>query len=307
MGTDAAIETRRRRHGPSRLWAAAWICALGLVACSVNGPSSTPASPSAPPRTPVVTPSPSYRLIDVDGRHLAIDCRGNGDRTVLLIGGLGVLSRTWDGVLGALETDPVRVCRFDRPGLGLSDSVESARTAANLTREIVGLLEASGESGPFVVVGQSLGGLLAQYLIRTKALDVRGAVFLDAIHPDLDVRLEPLLSTRQVNERREELGLNQENITFDAIVEIEDEVRNAPTFPPIPLAVLRHGVPFETTDPDWPAGAVEDLWADLQEDLSRLSAESELIVATRSGHRIHESEPDLVADAIRWVVGHSGS
>jgi hypothetical protein len=40
----------------------------------------------------------------------------------------------------------------------------------------------------------------------------------------------------------------------------------------------------------------------MQSELVALSTNSQHIIAEESGHYIHEDQPDLVIDAIRWVV-----
>ena len=48
--------------------------------------------------------------------------------------------------------------------------------------------------------------------------------------------------------------------------------------------------------------AVEQLWAELQTDLSTLTSQGNVIVAKNSHHRIQESEPEVVSAAIEEVV-----
>jgi hypothetical protein len=43
-------------------------------------------------------------------------------------------------------------------------------------------------------------------------------------------------------------------------------------------------------------------WLQLQDELAHLSTNGRHIVATRSAHAIHRSEPDLIFDAVRAVV-----
>jgi hypothetical protein len=50
-------------------------------------------------------------------------------------------------------------------------------------------------------------------------------------------------------------------------------------------------------------GAVERLWLDLQRDLAReTTPPGRLVLAARSGHRIAEQQPALVAAQIEKVV-----
>jgi pimeloyl-ACP methyl ester carboxylesterase len=66
----------------------------------------------------------------------------------------------------------------------------------------------------------------------------------------------------------------------------------------VPLVVLRHGIPFNSSHEDFPSAAVESVWAHLEDQLASLSQCSDERVAERSGHRIHQDQPDLVVAAI---------
>ena len=134
--------------------------------------------------------------------------------------------------------------------------------------------------------------------------DVAGLVFVDAIHPDLDVRIEKLLSAQQAADRRADLELNQEGILFRDILTSEAQVKAAKPLRDVPLVVISHGVPLDG-GPGWPTDAVEKLWADLQSDLARLTPRGEVVVAAASRHRIQEDQPDVVSGAIEQVI-HAG-
>jgi pimeloyl-ACP methyl ester carboxylesterase len=273
-----------------------------VVVLAWGGTTSTP----TPSLTPAATPAPTYRLVEIDGRTQAIDCRGSGSPTVILDGGLGVYSGTWAGVMDDLAAAPFRVCRYDRPGLGESEAGDKPRTSERFVEELRTLLETAGEQPPYVLVGHSLGGLNVQLFAREHPGDVVGAVFVDAIHPDLDSRIGELLTPEQAAQRGEELELNQEGITFDDILASDQQVRDAPAFPDVPVVVIAHGQPFAVTDAEWPAQEVEDLWTELQQDLGHLAPGGRVVIAENSEHRIQETEPEVVADAIREVVTAAG-
>lgn len=44
------------------------------------------------------------------------------------------------------------------------------------------------------------------------------------------------------------------------------------------------------------------MWATLQKELTALSTQSTLLVASRSGHHVHRDEPQLIIDAVRQLV-----
>jgi pimeloyl-ACP methyl ester carboxylesterase len=292
---------------------AALLLAVLLVACDTSPvPPPQPTanvtlSPTVPPPAPSPTPSPSLsgdisQTFDVDGHKLMLWCEGTGSPTVVLDSGLGVVSLTWNKAMFQIAQN-TRVCRYDRAGLGLSEPGPRPRTSKQIVQELHTLLDVAGVPGPYILTGASFGGLNMQLYSTTYPQDVAGLVLVDSLHPDLDAHIEQLLTPEQAQQRRRELANNSEGVTFDDLLASGEQVRAAGKLPDVPLVVLLHGRPFDAS-PGYPIDAVEKLWADLQTDLASTST-SKLVLAERSGHRIHESQPDLVADAVRWVIDQS--
>lgn len=70
----------------------------------------------------------------------------------------------------------------------------------------------------------------------------------------------------------------------------------------LPIVVLSRGrSPFEG-NANQPVAEIEQGWRELQNELAGLSSVSRHVIAEKSSHYIHEDEPDLVVDAVRWVV-----
>ncbi len=80
--------------------------------------------------------------------------------------------------------EEARSIMVDRPGTGWSDVGPFPRTTAREAEEIPAALAAAGETGPFVLVGHSFGGLLAANIARRRPDLVAGVVLLDATPPD---------------------------------------------------------------------------------------------------------------------------
>jgi Tol biopolymer transport system component/pimeloyl-ACP methyl ester carboxylesterase len=239
-------------------------------------------------------------LVDVGGRRLFLDCQGTAGPTVVLDAGLGVTSDTW----AAVQHDArrfARVCRYDRAGLGASDAGPPPRTSAAMVRDLHSLLHAAQVRGPYIMVGASLGGLNAQLFASLYPQEVAGLVLVDALHPDLDRRIERILSPAQVRRRRADLAHNPEGVTFADLLASDAQVRAARVPTDLPLVALRHGLPFQAAA-GFPSAAVERLWAELQRDLVARSRRGFLVVAHHSHHRIAESEPGLVVAAIHTVM-----
>ncbi len=77
---------------------------------------------------------------------------------------------------------------------------------------------------------------------------------------------------------------------------------------PLPLIVLSRGRPMEIPadllahlPPDY-VTAQEKVWRELQDALATLAPGAQHVIATKSGHDIQITEPDLVITAVRQVV-----
>ncbi|WP_226963533.1 alpha/beta fold hydrolase [Nostocoides sp. F2B08] len=116
------------------------------------------------------------------GHRLHLYCTGEGERTVLLEAGLGDWSLYLRGLQDELATT-TRVCTYDRAGYGWSEPGPMPRTGAQIVTEFEALLEATGESGPYVLAGHSFGGLTTLLFAEDHLEEVAGVVLIDSSHP----------------------------------------------------------------------------------------------------------------------------
>jgi pimeloyl-ACP methyl ester carboxylesterase len=128
---------------------------------------------------------PPGKMVDVGGIRMHIHCAGEGSPTILLEAGSMGFSTSWavGGVFDRLQSI-TRVCAYDRSGLGWSESSPSEVTIASRLAELEGMLEASGESGPYIFVGASLGGALAWLYAQKHIDDAVGVITLDGVLHD---------------------------------------------------------------------------------------------------------------------------
>jgi pimeloyl-ACP methyl ester carboxylesterase len=277
--------------------------AVSTPAASVAAAASVSASPVASPSAEApVTAGPSPRIVSVGGRQAVIDCRGEGQPTVILESGLGVPMETWDAVMAQIATT-ARVCRYERPTAATAEAANLPRTTDRMVDQLRALLTAAGEGPPYVLVGHAHGGLNVQTFARTFPEEVLGVVFVDAVHPELDARIEQILSPEQAAARRTELERNPEGVTFADLQASARVVARAPGFPPVSTIAIRHGLPTSSSDPSWPTDQVEALWAELTVELSQLGDPPQAVVVAANSHdRIQETEPGLVVDAIVYCL-----
>ena len=291
------------RSVPSRLHLAA-VLAVALIAAGCGSATPSAAAPATPSAAAPTSPRPNLPNGPIDiggGRHLNVNCGGSGVPVVILDAGLGNTSAVWTPV-ARIVRDFATVCSYDRASLGGSDFRPLPHGAESAVDDLHALLSATRLPGPYVLVGASFGGLDMQIFARRYPSDAAGVVLVDSLASGWDHQLEATLSPAQVAERR--AIPNGEEISNEEIRSSEDAAGTGPAFPPVSLVVLRHGQPFPG-GPDWPTAKVEALWSSLQADLARLSPRSTSLLAAESGHRIHEQQPDLVADAIHAIVDPS--
>jgi pimeloyl-ACP methyl ester carboxylesterase len=93
------------------------------------------------------------RSVDIENLMLNIDCKGQGRPTVILDSGRSVPAIGWFQVQPEVAKF-TRVCSYDRAGYGWSDSGPVTRTSMQIAKELKALLDAAGENGPYVTVGQ---------------------------------------------------------------------------------------------------------------------------------------------------------
>ncbi len=132
--------------------------------------------------------SPQGQMVDVGGYRLHIDCQGSGSPTVIMEAGLGEPSMAWALVQQQAPAN-VRICVYDRAGLGWSDASPKPRTAENMVEDLHVLLKNANIAGPYLMVGHSTGGMLVRLYTHLYPNEVVGMVLVDAQHEEQFERL----------------------------------------------------------------------------------------------------------------------
>jgi len=129
---------------------------------------------------------------DFPGVSLNLNCMRQGSPTVILDSGLGVPAAGWDLVMSDVAKF-ARVCSYDRAGYGWSSAGPMPRTSGEIVKELHALLAASGEKGPYVLVGHSFGGYNVRVYADQYPADVAGLVLVDTSHEDQEQLMPPSL------------------------------------------------------------------------------------------------------------------
>jgi pimeloyl-ACP methyl ester carboxylesterase len=124
----------------------------------------------------------SGQLVDVGGHRLHISCTGSGSPTVVLESGAAESSFYWGRVAPAVA-GTTKVCAYDRAGRGFSEASAVPQDGVAVANDLHALLAASGNAGPYLLVGHSTGGAYVRIFAARYGADVAGMVLLDS-QPD---------------------------------------------------------------------------------------------------------------------------
>jgi hypothetical protein len=125
-----------------------------------------------------------------DGHELMMSCLGEGSPTIILLSGDGDAISQFGALLDPLAKRTL-TCAYDRLGTGQSDPVtERRRTIDDVVADLHRLLDTAKVPGPYLLVGQSLGGNIAHYYAGRYPARVAGVVLLDVGPPTGDLGKE---------------------------------------------------------------------------------------------------------------------
>ena len=131
--------------------------------------------------TLTTAPSQLGKLYDLGDYQLHLYCTGKGQPAVILSIGSGDFSFDWMPVQQRVAAF-TQVCSYDRGGEAWSDLGPNPHTRRQEAYDLRRLLNAAGVKGPFVLVGQSMGGTVVREFARQYPRDVSGMVLVDAGH-----------------------------------------------------------------------------------------------------------------------------
>lgn len=121
--------------------------------------------------------------LDHDGERLGYELRGRGP-LVVLIQGLGLSGRAWVDLPARLDDDGFRVLTPDNRGTGESTARRAVLRLPKLADDVAALIDVVGGGEAAIVVGISLGGMIAQHVALRHPTRVRG-LLLAATTPGL--------------------------------------------------------------------------------------------------------------------------
>ena len=256
--------------------------------------------------------SETTRSIDVGGRRLVLTSSGRGTPTVVLETGLGAESDEWNTVQRTIAK-VTGVVRYDRAWRGASDPAPRPRTAHHLADDLSALLLNAAIPGPYVLVGHSLGGLVARVFAHRYPSAVVGLVLVDAAHEDQFEVFGPtfppphpeephgLTATRKFwTTGWRDPSSTTEGIDLPASCA---QAREVTSLGGLPVHVMTAGSFInQPLLPEVRRPQLQRMWDQLQQQFLQLSPNATHARIMSCGHFLQREAPDRVAQAVLELV-----
>jgi pimeloyl-ACP methyl ester carboxylesterase len=273
----------------------------------------------ATPADPAPAATVGFRDAQVEGLTIRYYCQGVGRPTVIIEQGGGISVEavfSWKQPVGWAALAPkiaslTRICVYDRVGLGHSSKAERARTSFDVATELHALLSVEKVAPPYVLAGQSLGGMNALAFANRYRDEVVGLVLIDSSHPQQLPRMNAALPERRADESelmrgfRDGPGRTAMGGEWFDFAKNGEQFRDQMNVGSLPLIVLT-AAPQAPSDKnplprEWQI-AIGSVHQQLQRELVAVSTDGRHIIASKAGHNIQLDEPQLVLDAITGLV-----
>lgn len=270
-------------------------------------------------------PTPLGELVDVGGYRVHLYCTGTGSPTVVIVG--AGFSFDW-GLVQPEVGKLTQVCSYDHSGVGWSDDGPKDSCALRVG-EVHTALKNAGIQGPYVLVGHSLGGLIARLYAGRYLDEVAGIVFVDHAVSFGSITMRPGLTLPPPTPPNgaavapsggaKPMGL-EDDPNFSKLPSRDREAHiwfmaqsrnqkalqaNAEIMPgcvaEADALVKEHSQPLGAK-PLIDVDTNQSAGTELQTQLLSLSRNSKEVVADKSGHFVIIDRPDVVVDAVSQVV-----
>lgn len=123
---------------------------------------------------------PHGKLVKVKGKNMHVRQMGSGEKTIVLLPGLGCQLPSVDfAPLMRVLSKKYTVCTVELFGYGHSDGTDTPRTNENYVDEIREALTLSGLNPPYVIMPYSASGIYAEYYAAKYPNEIDGLILLD--------------------------------------------------------------------------------------------------------------------------------
>jgi pimeloyl-ACP methyl ester carboxylesterase len=125
------------------------------------------------------------QTITVDGKKMQAYVTGQGDKTIVLLSGLGTASPIIDFMpLADRLSEDYKVVILEGFGYGFSDTTKEARSNENIVNEIRTALKELQIGGPYILMPHSISGIYSLYYAMNYPNEVEAIIGIDESVPN---------------------------------------------------------------------------------------------------------------------------
>lgn len=253
-----------------------------------------------------VTQKDSSRFVDVNGKAQHILDLGSGGPVVVFVAGFGDDLKSYDRIQRAVS-GITRTISYDRAGLGESALTVRNRSLDTLVFELNEILSQERIREPYILVGHSYGGHIVRYFAHSYPKKVGGMVLIDPSVEYLDDEIRRLKTPKEVK-RYDSLYTHGRDPSWPEGVKREADYFRASEklvkgieFPGnVPITVITAMNKPESSHSF--LKGVNKMIVDLHKQWTVDAPHIRHVLAQKSGHYIHITEPDLVISEIAAIV-----
>jgi Serine aminopeptidase, S33 len=250
-------------------------------------------------------------MVAVNNYQLYTRTIGTKAPKIVLLTGIGGTTEDFEPIeqsLGSFST----VINYDREGLGRSPWQNRAKDSQTIAQELHALLVSKNITEPFILVAHSIGGLHARKFLSMYPEKVSGLVLIDPTPENLVETLIGQLPLEYQKPARDAMQLEFEAMLstmpeggikeeYKAIEQCYTQARALNFTTTVPVQIISSMKVAEGSSES--SIATAKLLRD--ELLSQLCTGPQKHTLTySSGHFIQKEEPQLVSEAIRWVINN---
>jgi len=230
--------------------------------------------------------SPPGEFVQLETHRLHVNCLGEGSVTVLFEPGLGGNAFEWHLVQSKIAEHAI-ACTYDRAGYGW--------LAKHRPEQIIGMILVDASHEDQLERMETPGK--TKILPSGNTFVIARAGVPDNLPNEIARKVEAFLRMRK-SYAATEREMRSFRASIDQIKQLNDSYS-------IPLTVIHRGLNPLSVEKDGEARHI--IWGELQQSLSKLSSDGQVVVASNSGHHVHIDEPDLIIDAIMSLLKKEGA
>lgn len=258
---------------------------------------------------PCLLAAQSPQLVSIGTHRLEVVRAGSGAPTLVFEAGLGDTWEDWKPIL-TQAAELSSVVLYSRSGLGHSEPGPGDHSARTEMTELHQLLDSLHVQRPIVLVARSYGGLLSRLYVSMYPREVAGLVLVDGTH-EQQVRRWGQVDPKYPGQFRTYFdsvmktmapGAERDETRETVRIQAAGTVEGLTPLPDIPLAVLTSMKPSPNPAYVNQTARGHEVWRAMHEEWVQRSTYAEHVVTVKSGHAIQEDQPQLVIDAIRFVL-----